>query len=234
MSGAGSVDEDQEESHRMSEVATAPRLPFGTVAALFPSPQAADQAVAALVRQGYPRQLIAVYTGQPWETATTDDAGIVPDAELRFRLTPASPDDVMTAVHRATLPPALAAFAGEALTGEPRRRGSALWTLAALVVSIIATLWAIYTRDWIAITIVSLVGLNVVVAAFVLAYVRRRDVTFPFREAIPAVDEALEQGGALVTVRCTLPYTSVVEASFAQAGGEVLGYAPEIVYPALA
>ena len=50
-------------------------------------------------------------------------------------------------------------------------------------------------------------------------------------EGVPDVDQALEHGGALVTVRCTLPYVAVVESILTQGGGEVLGYADETVYP---
>ena len=82
-----------------------------------------------------------------------------------------------------------------------------------------------------AVVITVLVAFNVVVFAAVLAYVRGRDVTFPFRERIPDVDRALEHGGALVTVRCTAPYVAGVEAILRQGGGEVLGFAEETVYP---
>ena len=41
----------------------------------------------------------------------------------------------------------------------------------------------------------------------------------------------LEHGGALVTVHCTVPYTRRVEETLVRVGGELLGYAPEVIYP---
>jgi hypothetical protein len=206
------------------------RLPFGTVAALFPSPQAAEAAVATLVQRGYPRELVSVLTGRPWQDGATDASGFAPDPELRFQLLPASPVDAARPAD-GTIAPPLAAFSGSLLTEAGKRRNPALWPLICLILGVVATIIALYSRDWTAVVITSLVAFNVVVFAAVLAYVRGRDITFPFRERIPDVDRALEHGGALVTVRCTLPYVAVVEALLTQGGGDVLGYANETVYP---
>jgi hypothetical protein len=206
------------------------RLPFGTVAAIFPSPQVAEAAVAALVQRGYPRELISVLTGRPWQDGASEQTGLAPDPELRFQLLPASPVDAARPANGAIAPP-LAAFSGSLLTETGKRRNPALWPLICLGLGIVATLIALYSRNWEAVVITSLVALHVVVFAAVLAYVRGRDVTFPFRERIPDVDRALEHGGALVTVRCTMPYVATVEALLREGGGEVLGYADETIYP---
>src|SRR3712207_4352868 len=105
----------------MSEVATA-RLTFGTAAALFQSPQAAEEAAALLVRQGYPRELITILTGQPWDETRPNETGLLPDPELGVQLTPASPHDVPSIKRGEELPPSLAAFAGDILTAQTRHR----------------------------------------------------------------------------------------------------------------
>lgn len=217
----------------MSDVPSV-RLPFGTVAALFPSPQAAEGAVRALEQHGYPRALISVLTGRPWQNGTAEKTGFVPDPELRFQLMPASPLDVPAAGAAHEPSPALARFAGDLLTIAGRRRNLALWPLITLAASVVAVLLALYSRDWMALVIVSLIAFHAVVGVTVLVYARDREVTFPFRERIPEVDATLEQGGVLVTVRCTLPYRSTVEALLRDNGGTVLGYARDTIYPALA
>ena len=183
-----------------------------------------------LVQRGYPRELVSVLTGQPWKDGAPDKTGFAPDPELRFQLLPASPVDAARPAD-GTIAPPLAAFSGSLLTEAGKRRNPAFWPLVCLALSVVATIIALYSRDWSAIVITVLVAFNVVVFAAVLAYVRGRDVTFPFRERIPDVDRALEHGGALVTVRCTAPYVASVEAILRQGGGEVLGFAEETVYP---
>jgi hypothetical protein len=220
----------REEKSGMSDVPSV-RLPFGTVAALFPSLQAAEAAAATLEQRGYPRPLISVLTGRPWQNGTAEPTGFVPDPELRFQLLPASPLDAPAAAAERGLSPALASFAGDLLTASGRRSNPALWPLIVLAAGVVAVLLALYTRDWMAVVIVGLIAFNAVVGAAVLAYVRSRDAGFPFRERIPEVDAALERGGALVTVRCTLPYRRTVEELLERSGGQVLGYASEVIYP---
>jgi hypothetical protein len=212
----------------MSDVAPA-RLAYGTVAAVFPSPAPAAAAAAALEARGYPRALIAVLTGQPWEGDEPRQTGYVPDPELRFQLTPTSPP----AINGATpLPPPLAAFAGEVLGARSRRRNPALWPLLLLVVAVAATIIALVTsRDWLVPTLIGTIAFHIVAGAFVLAYAHNHVITFPFRERIPDVEETLEQGGALMTVYCTLPYARPIQALLTEHGGQVIGYAPEVVYP---
>jgi hypothetical protein len=225
---------ESEDRDRMSDVAPAP-LPFGTGVALFQTPQAAQEAVAALVAQGYPRQLITILGGKPWTGTPADEHGIVPDPELRFQLTPASsPDAESLALHtNGARDPALAAFAGNLVDGRGRRRNPATLPLITLAISIVAVLISLYS-GWEMATTVGLIAFHVVVGVAVFTYTRDNVVTFPFRSRIPAVEEALEKGGVLVTVRYTRPYASRVEAALRTHGGEVLGYAPEVVYPVVA
>lgn len=213
----------------MSDVKV-PRLSFGTAAAVFPSPAAAEEAAATLARQGYPRELITVLTGEPWDPSGGREAGLRPDPELRFRLLPASPDDAASLKHDAAPVGPLARFIG-ADRGHDRRRNVALWPLLALAAGAVAILLAFYSRDWFIATIVILVAIHAIVGVLVMTYSRDHETSFPFRHEIPLVEETLERGGALVTVRCTLPYRSRVESVLVQAGGQVLGYAPEVVYP---
>lgn len=213
----------------MSDV-DVPRLSFGTAAAVFPSVEAAENAAAALVRQGYPRALITVLTGRPWDAATDQTTGITPDPELRFQLLPASPHDQASLKHDTPPPPPLAAFVGLPTAGR-RRRNATLVLLLAAVVGLAVVLIALASRDWFALTVVITVALHVFAGVLVWAFARDHVTNFPFRQQIDLVEETLERGGALVTVRCTLPYRSRIESGLAQAGGQVIGYAPEVVYP---
>jgi len=213
----------------MSDVPSV-RLPFGTVAALFESPTAAERAAEVLAQRGYPRALVSVFTGQPWQEGEPAVTGYQPDPDLRYALVPASAADTGAPTRDAALSPQLAAFYGSVLTAS-RRGNPTMWTVVAVIAGVIATVIALYTRDWMVITVVSLIAFHVVVIAAVLAFTRRDEGGFPFRERIPEVDAALEAGGALVTVRCTLPYTSSVQTELTAAGGQVLGYAREVVYP---
>lgn len=214
----------------MSDV-DVPRLSFGTAAAVFPSVEAAENAAAALVRQGYPRELITVLTGRPWDAAADQATGITPDPELRVQLLPASPHDEASLKHDTPPPPPLAAFLGLPTAGRRRRRNPALVALLAAVVGLAVVLIALLGRDWIVLTIVITVALHVFAGVLVWAFARDHVSNFPFRQQIDVVEETLERGGALVTVRCTLPYRSRIESGLAQAGGRVIGYAPEVVYP---
>jgi hypothetical protein len=220
-----------EDEFRMSDVPSV-RLPFGTVAAVFPSADAATQAAATLEQRGYPRSLVSVLTGTPWQDGGTTPSGYLPDPELGYALAPATPADVAPAAN-GTVPPALAQFTGTLLS-EPRKRSNpARMTALAIAIGVAAIVVSLllFPNNWLAQTIVVLVVLQAVVIAAVLAYVRREDNGFPFRERIPDVDAALEHGGALVTVRCTLPYTDTVTTVLREAGGDVLGYAEQRVYP---
>lgn len=212
----------------MSDVKVS-RLSFGTTAAIFPSSAAAEEAAATLARQGYPRELITVLTGEPWDPIGSREVGLRPDPELRFQLLPAGPDDAASLKHDAPAGP-LARFIG-ADRVHGRRRNVALWPLLALAAGAVVILLAFYSRNWLIATIVVVVAIHAIVGVLVMAYGRAHETSFPFRREIPLVEETLERGGALVTVRCTLPYRSRVESGLAQAGGQVLGYAPEVVYP---
>lgn len=214
----------------MSDVPSV-RLPFGTVAALFESPQAADRAADRLVQRGYPPALVSVFTGRPWQDGEAPRTGYVPDPELRYALIPTAGSPVAPSTGDGLMSPRVAAFYGPLLSPSRRRVNPALWTVVALAIGVIAFLLALYTRDWIVTTIVGVVAAHLVVITAVLAYVRRDESGFPFREHIPEVDSTLEGGGALVTVRCTLPYTSTVGLELTEAGGQVLGYARNVVYP---
>jgi hypothetical protein len=208
-----------------------PRLVFGTTAAVFESPQVAQRAVDALAQRGYPRDLMTVLTGQPWERADGSTTGILPDAELRFQLVPATPHDRLALRSAATTSPALTTFASSLLQARQRANPAVLplFTLVIAVVAVLITLFSV--RDWLPATVVALIALHVVVGVTALSFGREHAPSFPFRSRIPAVEEALERGGALVTVRCTLPYRSVVEEALTRAGGEVLGHAPRVAYP---
>jgi hypothetical protein len=214
----------------MSEVPV-PRLMFGTAAAVFSSLPTAEQAAAALVRQGYPRELITVLTGEPWsEHHDGEPASIRPDPELRLKLVPASRDDLASMRTHEEPGPALARFIGNTLW-RTNRRSVPVWPVVVLFIAATACLLALVSRDWFIFTVVLVVSLHVVAGAFVLAHARDHVTYFPFRTQIPMVEEMLEDGGALVTVRCTLPYRSRVETILAEEGGRVLGYAEAVIYP---
>ncbi|MCC6629747.1 MAG: hypothetical protein IT340_20395 [Chloroflexi bacterium] len=215
----------------MSDVPSV-RLPFGTVAAVFPSTEAAAQAATALDRRGYPRALVSVLTGTPWQNGATPPSGFLPDPELGYALMPATPADAAP-VADGGLSPALAQFAGTLLTAPRRRSNPARTTAIAVVIGLVVLVVSIFLfpGNWLAQTILLLVVLQAIIIVAVLAYIRREDTGFPFRERIADVDAALEHGGALVTVRCTPPYTATVTDALRAAGGDVLGYAQERVYP---
>lgn len=219
----------KEDTAGMSDDATTAQIPFGTVAATFATVSAAEAAAASLAGQGYPRELIKVMTGQPWQEEPSRSTGLRPDPELRFQLTPTLPP-ALTSDGNEIVNPALADFARPLLRGR-RQRNSAFWPLIALVLGIVATLLALYTRDWIVVTVVGLAAVHVVVGVAVLAYVRHHEVTFPFRGSIPTVEEVLEHGGALVTVNCTLPYNRPIQQLLTEHGGTPVGFAAEVVYP---
>jgi hypothetical protein len=215
----------------MSQDATVRTIPFGTVAAIFSTVAAAEAAAAELVEQGYPRELVAVLTGRAWEQSDGRATGFRPDPELRVALVPTAPLALAPDGRPVEPSPALAAFTGAALAGRSRPRNPAFWPMIVLVIGVVATLLTLYGRDWMTVVTVGLVALHAVLAAAVLAYTRNHEITFPFRENIPVVEERLEQGGALVTVACSLPYRRPVQAVLTRHSGEVVGYAPETVYP---
>ena len=208
-----------------------PPLPFGTVAAVFESPEAAARAADELASMGYPRHLMTVLTGRPWETTADEPTGITPDMNLRLALVPASAHDRASLTLREEASPALASFARTILEPARRPNPAALPVLALFVGLSVTLIVEFALRNWVWTTIVGLIALHLVVAALVLAYGREHVPTFPFRARISSVEDALEQGGALLTVRCTLPYRSVVEDQLHQMGGDVLGYAPKVAYP---
>ncbi len=101
----------------------------------------------------------------------------------------------------------------------------------AAVVGLAVVLLALASRNWFTLTVVITVALHVFAGVLVWAFAHDHVTNFPFRQQLDVVEETLERGGALVTVRCTLPYRSRIESGLAQAGGRVIGYAPEVVYP---